>query len=427
MPRRLAGTLVLALAVLAGAAPAEQRTPAAPTSRDESSGRASVLLLGLDGGDWDVMMPLIESGRLPNLGRVALKGARGDLDCVPAMPSTACFCPPVWVTVATGVPFERHRISGIHDVVSQRRAKAIWSILAAEGGSSTLVSYRNTWPPESDARYVFTEYGLDYASRFYFDRSGEDEKKTAGREEQVARLVAPPDLFQQLRLLPYSGARTPALAMLARDRLAMEALLRLARRERTDLTVVLLHGPDKIEHLLWKQAQPSPDVAFDASVVLAQAEAWPGPRARLGPGPKTTLVSPYLEIDAWLGELLAEVHYDYVVLASDHGMAPNDSDEGLAGVHGRTHSEAHRGIFAVIGPGVEPGRVIEGATVLDVAPTLAYLLGLPIAEDRPGRVLDSALNEDWREVHPARSVASWEPAPGARPARKRARPPRAQP
>jgi hypothetical protein len=196
--RSLLRPLACALLALAFAAQAQPADP----SRDASGGRPSVLLLGLDGADWDVLLPLAREGHLPHLGPIALQGARGDLDCVPAMPETACYCPPVWVSVATGVPFARHRIAGMHDVVSQRRARAIWSRLAQDGGSSTLVSYRNTWPPEPEARYVLTEYGLDHASRAYFDRSGDDPKKnTKGREAQAGRRSAPPDLLEQLGLL----------------------------------------------------------------------------------------------------------------------------------------------------------------------------------------------------------------------------------
>jgi predicted AlkP superfamily phosphohydrolase/phosphomutase len=389
------------------AASAQAAAPVAQPSPAPS--RPSVLLLGLDGADWDVMTPLIESGHLPHLGRLATEGARGDLDCVPAMPETACFCPPVWVTIATGVPFERHRISLIHHTSRQRRARPVWSLLHDAGGSSTLVSYRNTWPPEPSARYVFTEYGLDWASRFYFDRSGDEPGRTQSRERPDGKHVAPADLLEQLGLLPYEGPKTPALAMLARDRIAMEALLRLAPRDRTDLTVVLLHGPDKVEHLLWKQAQRSKAVPFDADVVRAQAEAFAGPPPRLGRGPKMTLASPYLEIDAWLGELLAAAHYDYVVLASDHGMAPNEGEAGLAGGHSKNDPEAHQGVFAIHGPGIAAGTVLQGATVLDVAPTVAYLLNLPRATDQPGELLESAFTPAHLASRPPRTVPTWQP------------------
>jgi hypothetical protein len=181
---------------------------------------------------------------------------------------------------------------------------------------------------------------------------------------------------------------------------------------------VLLHGPDEVEHLLWKQAQPTGDVPFDASVVLAQAEAFE-PAPRLGRGPQMTLASPYLEIDAWLGELLAEVHYDYVVLASDHGMAPNDSDDGLAGVHGVAYPAAHRGVVALAGPGVRSGAVIEGASVLDLAPPLAWLLDLPVAEDQPGRVLTDAFDPAWLAAHPIRTTPTWQPDRPRRKPRRR--------
>ena len=89
-----------------------------------ASGRPSALLLGIDGADWDVMDPLIEAGYLPNLARLVEQGARADLDCAPAMPETACFCPPVWVSIVSGVPYARHQISTLNHESGDRMAAA---------------------------------------------------------------------------------------------------------------------------------------------------------------------------------------------------------------------------------------------------------------------------------------------------------------
>jgi predicted AlkP superfamily phosphohydrolase/phosphomutase len=47
-----------------------------------------------------------------------------------------------------------------------------------------------------------------------------------------------------------------------------------------------------------------------------------------------------------------------------------------------------RGILVATGPGVRPGRRIDGAALIDVAPTVLYLAGVPIPEDMDGKVLD---------------------------------------
>jgi len=69
------------------------------------------------------------------------------------------------------------------------------------------------------------------------------------------------------------------------------------------------------------------------------------------------------------------------------------TDVRTTGVH-RPH-----GVFLMFGPPVQPGR-LEGARLLDVAPTLLHLLGLPIPADMDGRVLRQALQPEWLVQHP---------------------------
>jgi predicted AlkP superfamily phosphohydrolase/phosphomutase len=59
------------------------------------------------------------------------------------------------------------------------------------------------------------------------------------------------------------------------------------------------------------------------------------------------------------------------------------------------YSGSHRmeGVFMLSGHGVRPGLVVEGAQIVDVAPTILHLLGLPVPTDMDGRVLTEALDE----------------------------------
>jgi len=385
-----------------GLEPAPEWAPSAPSD----SGRPAVLLLGIDGAEWEVLDVLFEAGYVPNLARLAREGTRAELDCTPAMPETACFCPPVWVSIATGVPYEQHRISTLHHEVGDRGAVAVWDVLYAKGGTTTLDSFRNTWPPEESAKYVLTEYGLDWASGQIYERLPVD--KPLLREMMAHTRFKPEDLLEQLGMLPHEGAKDPAWKSVARDRVAMEALLRLAQRDRTDLTVALIHGPDKAQHLGWASVQKTPQSPFDAQALLAQARAWRGPvRARPG-GTGTNVASQYLETDAWLGRLLSKVAWDYIVVASDHGMTRNPG-KGLAGHHGVESPEGHQGVLILWGPGVRKGASLEGADVFDVAPTLAWLLGLPVAQDLSGEALTQAFEPPWSDAHPVERVPSWEP------------------
>ena len=66
------------------------------------------------------------------------------------------------------------------------------------------------------------------------------------------------------------------------------------------------------------------------------------------------------------------------------------------------------GIIAAAGPGLrEDGATILGVSALDVAPTVATLLGLPVPDDTEGRVLRELLDPEWLDENPPRSIASW--------------------
>lgn len=52
------------------------------------------------------------------------------------------------------------------------------------------------------------------------------------------------------------------------------------------------------------------------------------------------------------------------------------------------------GVFAAYGHGVRPGVELEGASIIDIAPTVLYLLGVPIPCEMDGRVLKDVLSSD---------------------------------
>ncbi len=56
-----------------------------------------VMIIGLDGADWQVMDPLLKAGRLPALAGLLRRGVRADLRS-----NTPMLSPLLWTTVATG-------------------------------------------------------------------------------------------------------------------------------------------------------------------------------------------------------------------------------------------------------------------------------------------------------------------------------------
>ena len=105
---------------------------------------------------------------------------------------------------------------------------------------------------------------------------------------------------------------------------------------------------------------------------------------------------------------------DVLLVVSAHGLEPTPLWRRLVGVLSGTevaaasHAGAPPGLLLAFGEGIRPGAVLAGASVLDVAPTILYLLGLPVARDMEGRVLTEMLEPDFARDHPVTFIPSYE-------------------
>lgn len=100
---------------------------------------------------------------------------------------------------------------------------------------------------------------------------------------------------------------------------------------------------------------------------------------------------------------------DLVVTFKDLGYVPRPSYTVSPGVVLKTiprleleQSESNtranarhlpNGILLMRGKGIRPGRKIDGAKIMDLAPTILYTMGLPVPTDMDGKVLESAYQE----------------------------------
>ena len=66
--------------------------------------------------------------------------------------------------------------------------------------------------------------------------------------------------------------------------------------------------------------------------------------------------------------------------------------ENFAFFTGKSGSHRDNGIFLAEGPGVQAGKALDGAKIIDVAPTILHLLGVPVPEDMDGRALVEMLD-----------------------------------
>ena len=115
-----------------------------------SSGK--VALVGIDGGTFRALDPLVRAGVMPAFARVRQRGISAILRST--IPS---YTPPAWVSIATGVNPGRHGVFGFLDSTPQEqprvahsgsiRAAGIWRYLEQQGITAGVFNVPMTYPP----------------------------------------------------------------------------------------------------------------------------------------------------------------------------------------------------------------------------------------------------------------------------------------
>jgi len=354
-----------------------------------------VTVVGIDGAAWRVIDPLLAAGELPNLSALIAGGVRGPLRSEPPLIS-----PPVWTTVATGVPRARHGIldfnaSGRIVMSLDRRAPALWTLASAAGLRSAVVGWWATYPAEAIAGVMVSERALKLREEDLGVMLGEHRGAA-----KLGNLVYPPELLPQLerilaRAPPESGPMAEAARMRSEDASVADALVRL--REIAGpfaLELVLLRGVDVVSHHYWRFHEP------DAPAYEPGERPTPDEVRAYG----RVIADHYRFVDGLLGGIGRPSPEHAVVVLSDHGFEAGHQPFGGATLSG-THKSAaaSEGILVASGGPFAPGRRVAGASILDVAPTVLHLLGLPIPAGLDGRVLADALDPAWLAAQPVRS------------------------
>jgi len=88
------------------------------------------------------------------------------------------------------------------------------------------------------------------------------------------------------------------------------------------------------------------------------------------------------------------------------GHADFGSNRLLEPSFGQTGHHMMDGICVLTGPGVRAGARLRSAGILDIAPTVLHLLGIPLPDQLDGRVLTEALAPAFLQEHPVVRVTS---------------------
>lgn len=486
----------------------------------------NVLMIGLDGATFSLLDGLVEQGVMPFMGRVLTEAVRADL-----MSTRHPLTPQAWTSMITGRSPTAH---GIYDFLRpaflpdggvflkindfrDNHCETIWSIANRHKRRATSLNFYGMSPPPAIDGYVISGFvpwrhlrhgthpkplydEVRALPNFDFRNLGMD----IGEEKKCVQ-----GLLQ--------GEHEPWIELQnTRDQAWSELTCYLMKKDRTELTAVVLDGPDKIQHLFWRFIDPvfadkHPSdwyariqelaVGFyrglDRNVKMMFEAAGPGTDILItsdhGFGPTTEIfyVNEWLSRNGYLhwsnaamddsvGQLTAERIKDHLGMidwkrtlafcptpssnaifikkdmGSGHGVKEDDylpfalklqsellgirdpangepivvgadlnklrgssfvepcpdvtlrlRDGGFVSIlksndilSQRLHPDGtHRpaGIFIGHGPSFRKGARLEALDILDIAPLMLTLLGIPVPKDMEGRVPTEALLGD-REV-----------------------------
>jgi predicted AlkP superfamily phosphohydrolase/phosphomutase/tetratricopeptide (TPR) repeat protein len=372
-----------------------------------------VLLVGWDAADWKVIQPLMEAGKMPHVRRLVENGVSGQITTL--YPPLS---PMLWTSIATGKRPFSHGIhgfseptpdgSGVQPVSNlSRTAKALWNILNQNGLRSVVIG----WWPSHPAEPVNGVMVSDHFNRV--------RRPLADGWPLPPNAVHPPELAQTLaarRVHP--DQLTPEMVLpfipLARD-VDQDADKRLALCMRTLAECMSIQSAAEwlLDHEPWEFFA----VYYDSIDHFSHGFMKYNPPRQEWIGERefdlySNVVSMAYQLhDRMLGSLLRKAGDDTtVILMSDHGFHPDHLRPASIPKIPAGPAIEHRdlGIIAMGGPAIQKHEVLYGASVLDVAPTILTLYGLPLGQDMEGKVLTRAFDE----APDVKFIPSWEDVPG---------------
>jgi hypothetical protein len=433
-------------AFAAGEEPESADEPAPKVVRDPDA-RSRVMLIGIDGLDWARLRPLVGAGRLPAFRDLGERSYRGFL--ATRQPT---WSPIVWNTIATGVPEQVHGVLDFTEVeipglergaqrlyfkygddpllpgctglspalealirrgeldelpltALHRRAKAFWNVLAEQGVRTGVVRWWASWPAEQiDGGYVVSDN--DPMSQAL----GSTKSHSEGIHATLQHLTSPRELADELLPLIEPRAGDPRVSKEAFDALLARPMLAdLTPEDVAELRDAshLMHWFDVIERgdrfaadcalELWNEKKVDTCAVYLRAVDTMSHRMW---RFR------GVIDRTYEFTDGLVAELVAAAGPDTtIVLVSDHGWCYEPGPSFA-------HNHGPPGVILIAGPDVSPGDAPAGSpgpTVLDVAPTLLAIEGLPQSAEMPGRALREAFRPGSVPARERPAVPSWGP------------------
>lgn len=378
-----------------------------------SNEKRKVLVIGWDAADWKIVNKLVDEGKMPHIQGLIERGTMGNLTTLHPVLS-----PMLWTSIATGKRPFKHGVLGFSEPtpdgggvqpVSQwsRKTKAIWNILHQQGYRCHVVGW---WPshPVEPLNGVMV-------SNHYHTAVGPPEQPwplAPGMvhpkrvEPALAEVRLNPNELVPEQVLPFvpkapeidqdKDRRLASVMKILAECVSVHAAATWAmENEPWDFMGVYYDAIDHFSHGFMKYRAPRRPFISERDFELYGDVVEAGYRFH----------------DMMLGATLRLAPKDTtVVICSDHGFHSDHLRPAQIPNEPAGPAVEHRdlGLFLIAGPGIKRDALVHGANLLDIAPTILTLCGLPIGEDMDGK----PLLEVFEQTPEVQTVPSWDAVPG---------------
>lgn len=261
-----------------------------------------VVVIGLDGGTFDLVKPWAEAGYLPTFQGLMAEGVWGDLRST-MPPITA----PAWSSFITGknpgnhglIDFiyrrpDTYQVSPVN--ASIRQGRSFWSLLGSAGKRVIVVNVPVTYPPEPVNGVMIT--GLmtpSESSDFTYPGELAEKLRASGYRIHAPQSYAKGNIDRFIKAIDETTA------------IQVNHLWQLMDTEPWEFLMYVFRGPDRMQHGLWHFMDPEHPLHGAPGTDRYQ----------------DAIREHYQSIDRYLAELLDRLDDNTVlILMSDHGFGP---------------------------------------------------------------------------------------------------------
>jgi len=376
--------------------------PVASFGQTGAKPRPKVVVVGVNGMEWDVLRPLLLQGKLPNLARVIDNGTYGKLRTV-SSPN----CPRVYSTIFTSTQPDEHGVTGfivggITANTNMLKQEPIWSILSKSGVTVGMANVPATFPVMPVNGYMISgmltrgkncEDGVLCAPKLS-EVEGGDPVYPAAMKAELLKNVG--DYYIDCERMPSAeqlkGHEPEVIdAWLKRVDVIREQQTKLfdylMTDHPTDFTWFVQSCEDRTGHWLYPIAPYN--AGYNPKINGVQPDAFP---------------NQYIGFDKVLGSVLKHIDKDtYLFIISDHGIKPlrefeqkdphahmdHEKTTPVIAKHDFEDGDDVPGSFVAMGPGIRHDQRLMGfqASVYDIAPTILHLYGIEQPKQMRGHVL----------------------------------------